>query len=120
VALRLLQPFLLNGSLVIYFHLSCPPSPCSTNLISWASGFWFLLAIGVVIPPLKSKELLMLRLFRRKMVSVVKWFQGSHFSGNYFPSKAFFGVWRVQKIANIFLYFYSIILTYKNQFLFTT
>jgi len=59
---------------------------------------------------------LMLRLFRRKMVSVVKWFQGSHFSKNHFPSKAFFGVWRVRKIANIFLYFYSIILTYKNQF----
>jgi hypothetical protein len=63
---------------------------------------------------------LLLCLFRRKMVSVVKWFQGSHFSGNHFLSKGFFGVWRVRKIANIFLYFYSIILTYKNQFLFTT
>jgi len=62
----------------------------------------------------------MLYLFRRKMVSVIKWFQGSHFSGNHFPSKAFSGVWRVRKIVNIFLYFYSIILTYKNQFLFTT
>jgi hypothetical protein len=59
-------------------------------------------------------SLLMLRLFRRKMVSVVKWFQGSHFSRNHFPSKAFSFVWCVRKIANIFLYFYSIILTYKN------
>jgi hypothetical protein len=48
---------------------------------------------------------LMLHLFRRKIVSVVKWFQGSHFSGNHFPSKAFFGVWRVRKIANIFYIF---------------
>jgi hypothetical protein len=48
---------------------------------------------------------LMLRLFRRKMVSVVKWFQGSHFSEKYFSPKAFFGVWRVQKITNIFYIF---------------
>jgi hypothetical protein len=70
--------------------------------------------------PSKNEVVFMLRLFRRKMVSVVKWFQGSHFSENHFPLKAFSGVWRVRKIANIFLYFYSIILTYKNQFLFTT
>jgi hypothetical protein len=48
------------------------------------------------------KSFLMLRLFRRKMVSVVKWFQGSHFSGKYFSPKAFFGVWHVHKITNIF------------------
>jgi hypothetical protein len=44
----------------------------------------------------------MLRLFRRKMISVVKWFQESHFSEKYFSPKTFFGVWRVQKIINIF------------------
>jgi hypothetical protein len=48
---------------------------------------------------------LMFCLFRRKMVSVVKWFQGSHFSEKYFSPKAFFGVWRVQKITNIFYIF---------------
>jgi hypothetical protein len=34
----------------------------------------------------------MLRLFRCKIVSVVKYFQRSHFSKKYFPSKLFFGV----------------------------
>jgi 23S rRNA U2552 (ribose-2'-O)-methylase RlmE/FtsJ len=47
----------------------------------------------------------MLRLFRHKMVFVVKWFQGSHFSEKYFSPKAFFGVWRVRKITNIFSIF---------------
>jgi hypothetical protein len=50
----------------------------------------------------------MLRLFRCKMMFVVKYFQGSHFSEKkniFFLSKSFFGVWRVRKITNIFFIF---------------
>jgi hypothetical protein len=34
-------------------------------------------------------------LFQRKMIFIVKWFQGSHFFEKYFSLKVFFGVWRV-------------------------
>jgi len=61
----------------------------------------------------------MLCLFRRKMISVVKWFQESHFLKNIFRRKHFSVFVRTEN-HKYFLYFYSIILTYKNQFLFKT
>jgi hypothetical protein len=53
----------------------------------------------------ESLEWFRLRLFRRKILFVVKYFQESHFIEKYFMIKTFFTVWRAHGKSQIFFIF---------------
>jgi hypothetical protein len=90
--------FLFCKLVFVRWYKSLKPTTPQTRFFSRS------LLIIIIIMTFFFSEIFkfMLRLFLRKMISVVKWFQESYFSEKYFLPKAFFGVWHVQKITNIF------------------